>query len=256
MDTSLGGTRALVTGGSRGIGYAAVQRLVAEGCDVEFCARNESQIQIAEKELSSASRTVRGSIVDIANQSATLSWAEAAIERLGGLDILVANASAMATGKSEQAWRRNFDVEILSLSTILSAARPELVSSARKRGDAAVVIIGSTSALTAKRFDAYGATKAALVHAMKGLSHELIVDGVRVNMVSPGPVYSSKGIWEELEKSNPEYVKAKTREIPLGRMGKPDEIANIVVFLCSPLSRYIVGCNIVADGGRSRRPGY
>ena len=91
---------------------------------------------------------------------------------------------------------------------------------------------------------------------MKGLSHELIADGARVNMVSPGPVYSKNGVWGRLEKENSEYVETKTREIPLGRMGMPNEIASIVVFLCSPLSRYIVGSNIVADGGRSRRVGY
>ncbi len=256
MDTGLAGTRALVTGGSRGIGFAVVQRLAAEGCNVEFCARNKSQIRIAENNLPSTASAVRGSVIDLGEQSTTLSWAKTAIDRLGGLDIFIANASAMATGVSEQAWRRNYEVEILSLSTILSVARSKLSNSVKERGDAAVVVVGSTSASSAKRFDAYGATKAALVHATKGLSHELIADGTRVNMVSPGPVYSINGIWEKLENENSKYVETKTREIPLGRMGKPDEIANIVVFLCSPLSRYVVGSNIVADGGRSHRPGY
>ena len=149
MDTDLAGARALVTGGSRGIGLAVVRGLAAEGCDIEFCARNESQIRIAENDLPGIAGTVRGSVVDLAEQRATLNWAETAIERLGGLDILVANASAMATGESEQAWRRNYEVEILSLSTILSVARSKLATSAKERGDAAVVIIGSTSPGTA-----------------------------------------------------------------------------------------------------------
>lgn len=129
MEVGLDVARALVTGGSRGIGFAIVRQLAEEGCHVEFCARNERQVNIAENELPCVAGTVKGSVVDLANQEATLNWAESAIDRLGGLDIFIANASAMATGESEEAWRRNHAVEILSLSTVLSVARPRLASS-------------------------------------------------------------------------------------------------------------------------------
>ena len=135
-------------------------------------------------------------------------------------------------------------------------ARPHLKESAKRRGDAAIVAIGSTSALSANAIDAYGAIKAALIHSVKGLSRTLIKDGIRVNMVSPGPVYSEGGIWDKVRADNPEAFANKIAQIPLGRMGTPEEIANTVAFLCSPRARYIVGSNIIADGGRSDRPQY
>ena len=163
------------------------------------------------------------------------------------------NAGAMAAGDTEEAWRSNFQVEIAALSRIVDFSAPHLEEAAREFGDAAVVVIGSTSAASSRKRDAYGATKAALAHVAKGLSHEFAAGGVRVNMVSPGPTWSEGGIWTQLEAENPEYVRRKTEEIPLGRMATPEEIANVVVFLCSRRSRFVVGANVTVDGGRSDR---
>ena len=191
--------------------------------------------------------------MDLEDSGSTLEWLERAINRLGGLDILVLNASAMAAGNTEEAWGTNYRLEIAALTRIVDAAGPHLLKTARERGDAAIVVIGSTSAASSRKRDAYGATKAALAHVAKGLSHELAAGGVRVNMVSPGPTYFPGGIWAQLEADDPEYVRTKAGEIPLGRMATPEEIANVVVFLCSRRARFVIGANITVDGGRSDR---
>jgi len=250
MDLHLGQSRAIVTGGSRGIGRAIVEGLASEGCRVEYCARS---LPATTPSGSASSAAVRGTAVDLEAPGSTLKWLEQAIARFGGLDLLVLNASAMAAGDTEEAWRSNFQVEIAALSRIVDFAAPYLKDNARESGDAAVVVIGSTSAASSRKRDAYGATKAALAHVAKGLSHELAAAGVRVNMVSPGPTWAEGGIWTQLEAEDPEYVRRKTEEIPLGRMATPEEIANVVVFLCSSRARFVLGANITVDGGRSDR---
>ena len=256
MNLELAETRALVTGGSRGIGRAIVELLAEEGCSVEFCARTDSRVNNTEADLTAAGHAVKGTTIDLANAKAVSKWANDAMSRLGGLDILVANASAMATGISDEAWEQDYRVEIASLRELVSIAKPYLMDSVKRRGDAAIVAIGSTSALRADKLDAYGAIKAALIHTVKGLSRTLINDGIRANMVSPGPVYSEDGIWGKVRSDDPDAFAKKVAQLPLKRMGKPEESANTVAFLCSPRSRYIVGSNIIADGGRSDRPNY
>ena len=250
MDLQLGQSRAIVTGGSRGIGRAIVEGLAAERGRVEYCARS-----LPESTLSGAASpaAVHGTSVNLEDSRSTQAWMKQAIDRLGGLDILVLNASAMAAGDTRKAWETNYRIEIAALTRIIDVARPHLLKAARERGDAAIVVIGSTSAASSRKRDAYGATKAALAHVAKGLSHELATGGVRVNVVSPGPTWSEGGIWAQLEAEDPEYVRRKAREIPLGRLATPQEIANVVVFLCSSRARFVVGANITVDGGRSDR---
>lgn len=250
MDLHLGQSRAIVTGGSRGIGRAIVETLAAEGCRVEYCARSLPQ---ATPPGAASPAAVQGTAVNLEDPRSSQTWLRQAIDRLGGLDILVLNASAMAAGDTEEAWGTNYRLEIAALTRIIDVAGPHLLKAARERGDAGIVVIGSTSAASSRKRDAYGATKAALAHVAKGLSHELAADGVRVNMVSPGPTWSEGGIWAQLEAEDPEYVRRKAGEIPLGRMARPGEIANVVAFLCSRRARFVVGANITVDGGRSDR---
>ena len=249
MDLHLAGARAIVTGGSRGIGRGIVESLVAEGCLVEYCARTVA----AGAATNDSVAQVRGTAVDLEDTEATRMWIEQAIGRLGGLDLLVLNASSMASGDTEAAWQQNMRVEIGALRVIVNAAKASLLKAAIDSGDAAVVVIGSTSAAWSKSRDAYGAIKAALAHVAKGLSRELAPGGVRVNTVSPGPTYSEDGIWAQVEAENPERFRQSIAAFPLGRMATPEEIANVVVFLCSRRARFVIGANIIVDGGRSTR---
>jgi len=217
MNLELAETRALVTGGSRGIGRAIVELLAQEGCSVEFCARTESRVSDTEADLTTAGHSVKGTAIDLADAKAAEDWASNAVSRLGGLGVLVANASAMATGTSDDAWEHDYRVEIASLRELVSIANPYLKDSVKRRG---------------------GAVKAALIHTVKGLSRTLISDGIRANVVSPGPVYSEDGIWGKVRTEDPEAFAKKVAQIPFGRMATPKEIANIVVFLCSPRALY------------------
>ena len=246
MDLYLAKSRAIVTGGSRGI----VETLASEGCKVEYCARTIPQTPPAS---SYSTVAPRGTAVDLADPESSQLWLEQAIDRLGGLNILVLNASPMAAGNTEAAWRRNHSVEIAALTRIVDAAKPHLQQAAEQFGDAAIVVMGSTSAASSRKRDAYGATKAALTHVTKGLSHELAASGVRVNMVSPGPTYAQGGVWAQLEIEDPHAVRKAAEAMPLGRMATPDEVANVVVFLCSRRARFVIGANITVDGGRSDR---
>lgn len=250
MDLYLAESRAIVTGGSRGIGRGIVETLASEGCRIEYCARTILQTPPAS---SGSTVAPRGTAVDLADPESTRLWLEQAIDRLGGLNVLVLNASAMAAGDTEAAWQRNYSVEIATLTRIVNAAKPHLQQAAEQFGDAAIVVIGSTSAASSRKRDAYGATKAALTHVTKGLSHELAACGVRVNMVSPGPTYAEGGIWAQLEAEDPNAVRKAIEAMPLGRMATPGEIANVVVFLCSRRARFVIGANITVDGGRSDR---
>jgi NAD(P)-dependent dehydrogenase (short-subunit alcohol dehydrogenase family) len=256
MNLSLNGSRALVTGGSRGVGRCVVALLAEEGANVEFCARSASGIAATEAALAAAGYTVKGSVVDLAHERAITDWASNAVTRLDGLDIIIANASVMATGNSDEAWHQNYRVEIASLRVLLSIALPYLRESAKRRGDAAIVAIGSTSASRADQADAYGGVKAALVRTVKGLSRSLIRVGIRANTVSPGPIFCEDGIWGQIKRNDPQSFDEKVFQMPLGRMATPEEVANVVGFLCSPRARYVVGSNIIVDGGRSDRPKY
>ena len=250
MDLHLGQSRAIVTGGSRGIGRAIVETLAAEGCQVEYCARS---LPRATPPGGGSPAAVQGTAVNLEDSGSTQAWLKRSVDRLGGLNLLVLNAGAMAAGDTAEAWLTNHQIEIAALTRIVDFASPHLLKAAQELGDAAVVVIGSTSATSSRKRDAYGATKAALAHVTKGLSHELAAGGVRVNMVSPGPTWSEGGIWARLEAEDPEYVRSKAEEIPLGRMAAPEEIANVVVFLCSRRARFVVGANVTVDGGRSDR---
>lgn len=251
MKLNLAEKRALLTGGTRGIGFGIAKQLVAEGVKLAFCARTADAVASAEKALSTPNTTVRGWPVDIANGEDVENWVKQAADFLGGIDIVISNASAMAVDDSDAAWQRNYKVEIASLRHILTIARPYLEQAAETHGDAAVIAIASTSASKTGRIESYGPIKAALIHYTKGLSRELARHRIRANTVSPGPVYIEDGFWGDVERKDPALFRATVNQFPMNRMTRPEEIADVVTFLVSPRAGSIVGSNIIVDGGRS-----
>ena len=252
MDLKLKGRKALVTGGTRGIGRAIAELLAEEGADVAICARNREQIDDAVKALGRKGVKAWGGSVDVADAKALRAWVAAAAEALGGLDIFVANVSALAVAADEASWRKSFEVDVMGTVAGVEAALPLL----EKSGAGSVVIIGSVAAVeVVGPTRPYNAVKAALLPYMKSLAQNYARRNVRVNMVSPGTVYFKGGVWHVREEKQPELFKAAMSRNPTGRMGKPEEVADAVVFLASPRASYITGANLIVDGAITQRVG-
>jgi 3-oxoacyl-[acyl-carrier protein] reductase len=252
MKFDLEGKRALVTGGSKGIGRKICETFLAEGATVEFCARNPEQIAISAEEMSKLG-VVRGTSVDVSDGAALTAWVNAAADRMGGLDCVVSNASALAIGSSDESWQNGFNVDVLGAQHLVDAAAPHLEKSAADNGDGSFVIISSTAAAETQFANAYGAVKAAINHLCKGLAKQNAGKGVRFNSVSPGTIYFEGGSWHDIEKGMPDLYKQTLARNPMGRMGAPEEIANAVVFLSSPRSTFTTGANLVIDGALTSR---
>jgi 3-oxoacyl-[acyl-carrier protein] reductase len=253
MDLKLAGKRAAILGGSRGIGRSIAHTLAAEGAAVAICARNAEQVAAEVAALKAAGATATGASVDITDGEALKAWIDSVAAELGGLDILVSNAGAMAQGADAAGWTQNFQLDVLGLVNAYEAAKPHLLAAAKASGDASVVIISSISAAESDAPSSYGPIKAALIHYAKGVARQNAGAGLRCNVVSPGNIYFDGGVWQQIEKGMPDFFKAQLARNPTGRMGTPQEIADAAVFLASPLSAYTSGVNLIVDGAISRR---
>lgn len=256
MDLQMKGKRAIITGATRGIGRAIADTLADEGCHVAICARNGDQVAQAVEALKGKGIFACGDAVDITDGAALQAWIQKAIDLLGGLDILISSAGAMAMGANEESWKRNFQLDIFGAVNAVEASLPALEASAKEKGDAAIVGIGSTAAVSAGAPSSYGAVKGALVHFIKGVSRQNASKHIRANVVSPGMVYFEGGVWHRTEQRAPDMFKASMARNPMGRMASPQDIANAAVFLASPRSSYTTGINMIVDGALTDRVNY
>jgi NAD(P)-dependent dehydrogenase (short-subunit alcohol dehydrogenase family) len=250
MDLGLRGKKAIVTGATKGIGRAVVELLLAEGAQVAFCARTAEEVAEAVSTLKRAGGEVFGEAVNVRDGEAYKAWLERSVAALGGCDIFVPSVSAGGGMDSEKNWVRNFEVDMLHTVRGCEALMPHL----EKSGTGSVVIIGSTNAVeTFAAPMAYNAIKAGLITYAKQLSQFVGKKSVRVNTVSPGPIYFEGGAWEMIKGTQAKFYEWALKQIPNGRMGTVEEIARVIVFVASPAASLITGANVVADNGFTKR---
>jgi NAD(P)-dependent dehydrogenase (short-subunit alcohol dehydrogenase family) len=248
MDLGLKGLRALVTGGTRGIGRAVVEALAAEGASVAFCARTPGDATATPIQVQNVGR-VLGYVADVGDPVALREWVTTAAEALGGVDIVVANVSALAIPDSAENWQRSFQVDMMGTVGLVQAAMPYL----ERSPSASIVTISSVSG---REIDfaagPYGTFKAAIIHYTQGLAFQLAAKGIRANSLSPGNTYFPGGVWENIEQNNPSLFATALGLNPTGRMASPEEIARGVAFLASPAASFITGANLLVDGALTR----
>ena len=245
MELMLNDKKAAVSGATRGIGRTIAETLAREGCNVSLCARNETTVKQVVSELAVYGVMSMGAAIDATDRDAQKKWIDDTAEAFGGLDILIANVSALNQGTNEDAWRTSFDVDMMATFYAAEAATPHI----RRSEAGAMVFISSIAALHAPGGPKpYGAMKAAVINYAKGLARALAPLGVRVNCVSPGNIYFKDGVWGKTERNNPDFFKKQVEANPFGRMGSPGEVANAAVFLASPAASFISGTNILVDG--------
>lgn len=244
MDLGLQGLRALVTGGTRGIGRAVVETLAAEGASVAFCARTPGDATAKEH-----AGPVLGYVADVGDPAALREWVATAATALGGVDIVVANVSALAIPDSAENWQRSFEVDMMGTVGLVQAAMPYL-----ERSPAASIV--TISSVSGREIDfaagPYGTFKAAIIHYTQGLAFQLAAKGIRANSLSPGNTYFPGGVWENIEQNNPSLFATALGLNPTGRMASPEEIARGVAFLASPAASFITGANLLVDGALTR----
>jgi 3-oxoacyl-[acyl-carrier protein] reductase len=249
MELGLNNKTVLVTGGTRGIGRAIVEGFLAEGANVAFCARHAATAVALGEELSTDGRVAIGSGVDVGDAGALTAWVDASAAALNGIDVVVANVSALAIPETAENWRTTFEVDMMGTVGLVTAAMPYLEES-----DAGAIV--TISSVSGREIDftvgPYGTMKAAIVHYTQGLAYQLAHTGIRANTVSPGNTYFDGGVWQSIEANNPALFADSLALNPTGRMARPQEIANAVVFLGSAAASFVSGTNLVVDGALTR----
>ena len=249
MELGLKGKSAVVTGASRGIGRAIALRLAEEGAGVAVCARGEPALREVEAELRARSVPVHAAVCDVGNAEALDRFLDAARAALGGVDILVNNPSGIMLADDEEAWQATVSIDLMAAVRASWKVTPWMAAA----GGGAIVHISSIAGLEATGFPpAYGAAKAALVSHAKSLAVALAPQRIRVNTVAPGSIEFPGGLWAQAKQDNPDFYGAILADIPSGRLGTPEEVADVVTFLVSERASWVTGACLVVDGGQHK----
>jgi 3-oxoacyl-[acyl-carrier protein] reductase len=247
MELSFKGKKVLVAGGSRGIGRSIALGFAANGADVAICARGVESLRATEGELKRHGTKVFGFACDLGAEAEVTRMVNEAGAALGGIDVLVNNASGLGLKDDESGWQAGINVDLLGTARATRTAIPYL-----EKSKGSIIIISSISGMMASaRSVSYAAVKAALINYTMSQGLALAAKQVRCNCIAPGSIEFPGGLWEERKTSDPALYHRILDGIPWGRLGAPEEIANVALFLASDLATWITGQTIVVDGGQS-----
>ncbi|TRY33784.1 SDR family NAD(P)-dependent oxidoreductase [Aliiglaciecola sp. M165] len=248
MDLGLANKRAIITGGSRGIGHAIADTLIAEKAAIATCARGDVALSEALKKWREAGATAYGKSVDVSDTLAYEQWFSEAVEQLGGLDILISNVTSMNQEQGIKRWKQAFEADLLQHIRTTEMAIPHL----QKGKSPNIIFIASIASVMTSNMPTeteYGAIKAALISYATQLATKLGKNNIRVNLVSPGPIYHEGGFWQQVEQQKPDLYKRAKAVSVFGRLGTSQEVANAAVFLASDCASNITAANLRVDGG-------
>ncbi len=257
MNLGLDGKIAIVTGSSRGIGRAIALALAGEGARVVLCARTAATLDDAVSAARAVAREhggdAHGVVCDVTTPAGVAALVDAARAAFGGIDILVNNVGGSGARDFHDVDEADFaaalDRNLWPAFRCSRAVLPTMIA----RGGGAIVNITSIWGREAGGAPAYNVAKAAELALAKAMARDLARDNIRVNAVAPGSILFPGGGWERRQKADPDGIAAfVAREIPFGRFGTPEEVADVVAFLCSSRARWVHGACVVVDGGQSR----
>jgi 3-oxoacyl-[acyl-carrier protein] reductase len=249
MDLGLNGAKAIITGGSRGIGFYVAKALREEGVSVAICGRDAASLETAAAELRAAGRG--GSVftrqADIQDPEAVRAFARAAVEELGGLDVFVHNASGFS-GPGDEAWQKSWDIDVMAAVRLIEVVQPALEASTR----AAILFVGSTASVQyfGRGVSSYGPVKAAQRVLANEMGQSLGRKGIRVNALSPGATWMPGGSWDRVKQTQPEFYAGVEKSIPFKRLGTGEEVSRVITFLVSPAASWVNGTHVIVDGGQ------
>ena len=240
------GRRVLVAGGSKGIGRSVALGFARAGAHVSICARGADALEATRDEIAACGVTAHAAVCELAQLAPINAWVASAGQALGGVDVLVNNASGFGSQDTEEHWAQGLSVDVMATVRATHAALPMLEAS---RG--CIVNLSSISGYRPSlRTPAYAAVKALLINYTLSQAAMYAPKGIRANAVAPGSIEFPGGSWEARRTSDPKLYDAILKSIPFGRLGAPEEVADVVLFLASPLARWVTGQTIIVDGGQ------
>ena len=248
MNLELSGKNAVITGASKGIGRSIALALAQEGANVAICSRGEEALHAAEKEMLESGVKVFASSCDVGNRQLLNEFLENARNKLGSIDILVNNVSALSFGDEAADWEASLNLDLMAGVWTTQKVVPWMIES----GGGSILFISSISGLESGSPASYAAAKAAIISYSKNMAVQLAPKHIRVNTIAPGAIEFAGGSWDMVKQHNRPFYDSMLGSIPSGRMGIPQEVGNVAAFVVSPRANWITGACIPVDGGQHR----
>ena len=248
MNLELSKKNAVITGASKGIGKGIAMNLAQEGCNVAICARGKESLESTRQELEQKGITVFASVCDVGDRKQLTEFLENSKEKLGSIDILVNNVSALRFGDEDEDWEASINLDLMASVLATKTVIPWMTEA----GGGSILFVSSISALESGSPPSYAAAKAAIVSYSKTMAIQLAPNKIRVNTIAPGSIEFKGGLWDQMKQNNREFYDMALNSIPSGRLGTPDEIGKVASFLVSPCASWVTGTCLSVDGGQHK----